>query len=163
MESSASTDTHSDGSDKGTVVLIMSPRRVKPKKSKKHATQLQLSIGRKSNKLIITMPTGETDSSSPHHGSKSSPQRKDSKQKDNRSPSPILIDSDETVLTTRSGKKRKSVQEEDVGKKKQITGSSTSKKLAVLQKMDVPKGMSKREKKKLLHLRKTQCSHLRSS
>ena len=56
VESSASTDTHPDGSDKCTVVSIMSPRRVKPKKSKKHATQSQLSIRRKSNKLIITMP-----------------------------------------------------------------------------------------------------------
>ena len=146
MESSASTDTHLDGSDKGTVVSIMSPRRGKPKKPKKHATQSQLSIGRKSNKLIITMPTGETDSSSPHHGSKSSPQRKDSKQKDNRSPSPILIDSDESVPTTRSSKKRKSVQEEDVGKKKQKTGSSTSKKTSSASKTGCAKGnVKKRE------------------
>ena len=62
-------------------------------------------------------PRGESDSSSPHHVSSKSPARKDTKQKENRSPTPILIDSDESVPTTRSGKKRKSVQEE-VPKKK---------------------------------------------
>ena len=128
MESSASTETHSDASDKGMVLEVMSPRRGKTKKAKKHSTQSQLSIGRKSNKLIITMPTGgELDSSSPQHVSSKSPARKDTKQKENRSPTPILIDSDESVPTTRSGKKRKSVQEEG-SKKKQKTGSSSSKK-----------------------------------
>ena len=80
MESSASTETHSDASNKGMVVEVMSPRRGKTKKAKKHSTQSQLSIGRKSNKLIITMPTGgESDSSSPQHVASKSPARKDTK------------------------------------------------------------------------------------
>ena len=73
------------------------------------------------------MPTGgESDSSSPQHVSSKSPAKKDTKQKENRSPTLILIDSDESVPTTRSGKKRKSVQEEGP-KKKQKTGSLSSK------------------------------------
>ena len=144
MESSASTETHSDASDKGMVVKVMSPRRGKRKKAKKHSTQSQLPIRRKSNKLIITMPTREeSDSSSPQRVASKSPARKDTKQKENRSPTPILIDSDESVPTTCSRKKRKSVQEE-VPKKKQKTGSSSSKKTKSASKNGCCKGNIKK-------------------
>ena len=86
------TESQSDGSDKqGMLVQVMSPRRKTSKKSrKKQHTQSKLSIGRKSNKLIITMPTGDKtsgDSSSPNH-SKSTPPAKLKDSKENRSKKP---------------------------------------------------------------------------
>ena len=88
------------------------------KSRKKQYTQSKLSIGRKSNKLIITMPTGDRtsgDSSSPNHSKSTPPAKlKDSKRKDPRSPTQtIVIDSDDSIPTTRSGKKRKSVAQQD--------------------------------------------------
>ena len=133
-ESSASTDTLSDASDKqGMVAQVMSPRKKGTKKTRKKHTQSQLSIGRKSNKLIITMPTGDKssgDSSSPQRAARNSPnRRKDTRQKESKSPVPIVIDSDEGVPTTCSGKKRKPVQQDDdtIKKKAKVSNSGGKK------------------------------------
>ena len=115
------------------VVQVMSPRRKPTKKTRKKHTQSQLSIGRKSNKLIITMPTGDKssgDSSSPQRAARNSPNiRKDSRRKESESPVPIVIDSDEGVPTTRSGKKRKPVQQHDdtIKKKAKVSNSGGKK------------------------------------
>ena len=112
------------------LLKVVSPQRKGSKKSRKKHTQSQLSIGRKSNRLIITMPTGDKtsgDSSSPQ--ARKSPMRKELKKA--RSPSPtIVIDSDDSVPTTHSGKKRKlsSQPEEDLTKKKAKMTNPSAKK-----------------------------------
>ena len=139
-------ESQSDGSDKqGMLVQVMSPHRERSKKSrKKQHTQSKLSIGRKSNKLIITMPTGDKtsrDSSSPNR-SKSTPlaKLKDSKRKDPRSPTQtIVIDSDDSVPTTRSGKKRKSVTQQDQATSKKAKRNDSA------SKNGVGKGSAKRK------------------
>ena len=68
-ESSATTESQSEGSEKQSMVLeVVSPWRGKTKSKRKcKLTQSQISIGRKLNKLIVTLPSGKSsgDSSSP--------------------------------------------------------------------------------------------------
>ena len=84
------------------------------------------------------MPTGDKtsgDSSSPNH-SRSSPlaKLKDSKRRDPRTPTlTIVIDSDDSLPTTRSGKKRKSVAQQDqANNKKAKTSNYGPKRMTVL-------------------------------
>ena len=105
-EASASTESQSDVPDNQMVLEVVSPAKKGKGRKKRKFTQSQISIGRKSNKLIVTLPgkNNSSDSSSPPHPSPPHPQPPKGKS----TPTPIVIDSDNSMRSTRSGRKRKS-------------------------------------------------------
>ena len=107
-EASASTESQSDVPDNKMVLEVVSPAKKGKGRKKRKFTQLQISIGRKSNRLIVKLPgkNNSSDSSSPPRPSPPRPSPPHPQPPKGKStPTPIVIDSDDSMRSTRSGRK----------------------------------------------------------